>query len=184
MRLVHGDELFRKVLDLHAHVFWACHWCHEVEIFEVNGAVACTLGQDDAVEVKLYRDHVNSGRSAVSGDVESVAANGESRASWVGLFGTIVCTDASICDVLEAVQRNFIACDENDGVGAFADAGNAWARRPSSVVYDFPQTSLYFGLTRRCRISRSSPMSMLRTALSISMGKVRRAALDGVRLRR
>jgi hypothetical protein len=27
--------------------------------------------------------------------------------------------------------------------------GMPWARRPSLVVYDFPQTSLYFGLTRR-----------------------------------
>ena len=102
-----------------------CHWCHEVEIFEVNGAVACTLGQYDTVEVELDRDHVNGGRSAVSRDVESVTANGESRAIWVGLFGTIVSADASICDVLEAVQWNFIACDEYNGVGAFADAGNA-----------------------------------------------------------
>ena len=76
--VLHGDELFREVLDFHAHVFLACHWCHEVEIFEVNGAVACTLGQDDAVEVELDSDHVNGGRSAVSGDVESIAANGES----------------------------------------------------------------------------------------------------------
>ena len=42
--VVHGDELFGEVLDLHAHVLWARHWCREVEIFEVNGAVACTLG--------------------------------------------------------------------------------------------------------------------------------------------
>jgi len=23
--VVHGDELFREVVDFHAHVFWACH---------------------------------------------------------------------------------------------------------------------------------------------------------------
>jgi len=46
-------------------------------------------------------------------------------------------------------------CDEHDGVGA-------WARRPSSVVYDFPQTSLYFGLT------------LSRTALSILTGNKQR----------
>ncbi len=123
--VVHGDELFWEVLDLHAHVLWACHWCHEVDIFEVNGAVACTLGRDDTVEVELDRDHVNGGRSAVSGDVESVTANGESRAIGVILFGTIVCTDASICDVFESFEWDFVACDEGDGVGAFADTGNA-----------------------------------------------------------
>lgn len=42
--VVQGDELFGEVLDLHVHVLWACHWCHEVDIFEVNGAAACTLG--------------------------------------------------------------------------------------------------------------------------------------------
>ena len=40
-------------------------------------------------------------------------------------FGTIVCTDASICDVLELVKWDAVVCDEHDGVGAFADAGNA-----------------------------------------------------------
>ena len=75
--VVHGDELFREAPNLHVHVLWACHWCHEVEIFEVNGAIAYTLGRDDTVEVELGRDHVNSGRSAVFGDVESVTADGE-----------------------------------------------------------------------------------------------------------
>ena len=37
----------------------------------------------------------------------------------------IVCADASICDILESVHWNVIACDEHDGVGAFAGAGNA-----------------------------------------------------------
>ncbi len=35
-------------------------------------------------------------------------------------FGTKVCADATICDIWI-----FVACDEHDGVGAFADAGNA-----------------------------------------------------------
>ncbi len=75
--------------------------------------------------MKLDRDHVDGGCSAVSGDVESVTANGELQAIGVILFGTIVCTDASICDVLESFEWDFVACDEDDGFGAFADAGNA-----------------------------------------------------------
>jgi hypothetical protein len=75
--------------------------------------------------VELDRDHVDGGCSAVSGDVESVTANGESQAIWVILFGTIVCTDASICDILELFEWDFVACDEDNGVGAFSDAWNA-----------------------------------------------------------
>ncbi len=40
-------------------------------------------------------------------------------------FQDKVCADASICDILESVHWNFVACDEHDGVGAFVDAGNA-----------------------------------------------------------
>ena len=65
------------------HVLWACHWCHEVEIFEVNGAVACTL----EMTLELDRDHVNGGDSPVSGDIESVTADDESRAIGVIFFG-------------------------------------------------------------------------------------------------
>ncbi len=101
--VVHGDELFREVLDLHAHVLRTCHWCHEVDIFEVNGAVACTLCQDNAVEVELYRYHINGGRTTVPGVVDFVAANGEACAIGVILFRVTVYTDATIGDVLEPV---------------------------------------------------------------------------------
>ena len=55
---------------LHSHVFWACHWSIEVEILEVNCAVACTIGQDDTVDMKLDRDHVDSGRTTITGKIE------------------------------------------------------------------------------------------------------------------
>ncbi len=61
--------------------------------------------------------------------------------------------------------------------------GIPWARQPSSVVYDLPQSALYFGLTKRCCISKSLPVPMLRTVLSISMGNEQRAVFAGVRLR-
>jgi hypothetical protein len=50
-------------------------------------------------------------------------------------------------------------------------------------VYNFPYTSLYFGLTWRCFISMSFPVSMSRTALSISSGNFRHAALAAMSLR-
>ena len=66
-KVVHDDEVFREVLDFHAHVLRTCHWCHEVEVFEVNGAEVRTLGRDDTVEVELDRDHINSGHTTVPG---------------------------------------------------------------------------------------------------------------------
>ncbi len=69
----------------------------------------CTLGQDDTVEVEFNRDHVHSGRTAVSGEVDSVAANGEARAIGVILFRAIVYTDMPICDILEPGTWDFIA---------------------------------------------------------------------------
>jgi hypothetical protein len=122
--VVHGDKLFGEVRDFHAHVLWTCHWCHEVEIFEVNGAVACTLGRDDTVEVEFDRDHVNSGRTTVCGKVDSVTANGEARAVGVILFGMMVYTDALIRDFLEPDKWALIACNEHDSIGVFADTRN------------------------------------------------------------
>ena len=74
--------------------------------------------------VEFDRDHVNSGRTAVSGEVDFVAADGEARAIGVILFGAVVYTDAPICDVLELGKWDFITCNEHDSIGVFADTGN------------------------------------------------------------
>ncbi len=37
------DKIRREVPDFHAHVFWLVHWGVEVEILQVNGAIACIL---------------------------------------------------------------------------------------------------------------------------------------------
>jgi hypothetical protein len=74
--------------------------------------------------VEFDRDHVNSGRTAVSGKVDSVATNGEARAIGVIFWGAIVDTDAPICDILEPGKWDFIACNDHNSIGAFADTGN------------------------------------------------------------
>ncbi len=53
------------------HEFWACHQGVEVEILQINGAVASILCGDDAGEVKFDHDHVNGGGTAIPrvGDV-------------------------------------------------------------------------------------------------------------------
>ncbi len=37
------DKTRREVADFHVHVFWSVHWGVEVEILQVNGAIACIL---------------------------------------------------------------------------------------------------------------------------------------------
>ncbi len=74
--------------------------------------------------MELDRDHVNSWRTTVPGEVDSVAAEGEARAIGVILFGAIVYADAPICDILEQGEWDFIACNEHNSIGAFADAGD------------------------------------------------------------
>ncbi len=37
------DKIGREVTDFPAHVFRLVHWCVEVEILQVNGAIACVL---------------------------------------------------------------------------------------------------------------------------------------------
>ncbi len=37
------EKIGKEVADLHAHVFWPVHWGVEVEILQVNGAIACVL---------------------------------------------------------------------------------------------------------------------------------------------
>ncbi len=43
IEVVGFDKIGREVTDLHAHVFWLVHWGVEVEILQVNGAIACVL---------------------------------------------------------------------------------------------------------------------------------------------
>jgi hypothetical protein len=37
------DKIGREVAEFHVHEFWSVQWCVEVEILQINGAVACIL---------------------------------------------------------------------------------------------------------------------------------------------
>ncbi len=74
--------------------------------------------------MKFDCDHVNSGHTAVSGGVDSVAADGEGRVIGVILLGAIVYTDMPICDILEPGKWDFIVRNEHNSISAFADTRN------------------------------------------------------------
>ncbi len=107
------------------HEFQACHWGVEVEILQINGAVACTFCGDDAVEVNFDRDHVNGGGTAIPRVGDEIAANGEVSAIGIGLLRRIVDAHASVREVFASVDQDVVSSDEDYCVGAFANAGDA-----------------------------------------------------------
>ncbi len=120
--------------------------------------------------MELDRGHVNSWRTTVPREVDSVAADGEACANGVILFRAIVYADAPIRDILEPGEWDFIACNEHNSIGAFAVAGDTLGQAAKFSGVRFAPKFLVFGLTRRCRISKSLLVFMSRTAFSISMG--------------
>jgi hypothetical protein len=79
--------------------------------------------------MELDSDHVNGGCAAVARVVEEIAAYGYSCAVGVLLLWAIVVdTNTRIHDVAFAIWWSVFVADENNGVGAFADSGNALSK--------------------------------------------------------
>ncbi len=107
------------------HEFRACHWGVEVEILQIHCAVARTLCGDNAVEMNFDRDHVHNGGTAIPGIGDAIGANGKASAIEIGLLRAIVDLHASVHDVFASVDRDVVSSDEDDHVGAIANAGDA-----------------------------------------------------------
>ncbi len=107
------------------HEFWACHRGVEVEILQINGAVGCTLCEDNAVEVNFDCDHVNGGGTTIPGVGDAIVANGEASAIGIGLLRTIVDAHATLHDIFASIDQDVVLSNEDYHVGAFANAGDA-----------------------------------------------------------
>ncbi len=107
------------------HEFRACHWGVEVEILQINCAVACTLCGDDAVEMNFDHDHVNGGGTTIPGIGDAIVTNGKASTIGIGLLKMIVDTHASVGDIFALVDRDVVTSDEDDCVDAVANAGDA-----------------------------------------------------------
>jgi hypothetical protein len=68
-------------------------------------------------------DHVNSRGTAIPGIGDAIAANDKASAIGIGLLRTIVEKHGSIHDVFALVDRDVVLSDEDDCVGAIANAG-------------------------------------------------------------
>ncbi len=107
------------------HEFTAYHRGVEVEILQIDGAVACSLCGDIAVEMNLDCDHVNGGGTAIPWIDDTIASNSEASAIGIGLLRTIVDTHALVCDVFVLVNLDIISSNEENCVGALANAWDA-----------------------------------------------------------
>ncbi len=70
-------------------------------------------------------DHVNGGGTTIPGIGDAIAANGKASAIGIGLLRGIVDTHASVRDVFVSVDWDVVESDEDDHVGAVANAGDA-----------------------------------------------------------
>ncbi len=102
-----------------------CHWGVEVDILQINGAVACTLCGDEAVEMNLDCDHVSSGGTAIPGIGDAIATDGEASAIGIGLLRTIVDAHVPIRDVFVLVDWDVVLSNKDNCVGALANAWDA-----------------------------------------------------------
>jgi hypothetical protein len=89
----------------------------------------------------------------ISGIGDAIATYSEASAIGISLLRMIVDAHASVCDVFASVNRDVVLSDEDNHVGAFANAGDALGK-----ATNLPQSSLYLGFMRRWRISMRMPV--------------------------
>ncbi len=86
----------------------------------------------------------------------------------------------SVHDVFALVDRDIVLSDEDNCVGAVANAGDALGKATMFDHVGLAPEFLYLGLMRRWHISMRVPVSVLRMALRISQGNFRQDACFAV----
>jgi hypothetical protein len=71
------------------------------------------------------RDHVHGGGTAIPGIGDAIATNGKASAIGISLLRAIVDAHVSVCDVFALVDWDIVSSDEDNRVGAIANAGDA-----------------------------------------------------------
>jgi hypothetical protein len=84
-----------------------------------------TLCGDNTVEMNFDRDHVHGGGTSIPGIGDVIAANGKASANGIGLLRVIVDAHVSVRGVFALVGLNIVSSDEDDHVGAVANARDA-----------------------------------------------------------
>ncbi len=69
-------------------------------------------------------DHVDGGHADIAKNVDEVAADCKSCVVGVFLLGAVIYTDAGVGGVAAVIGGDLFTLDEDNCVGAFADAGD------------------------------------------------------------
>ncbi len=131
------------------HEFRAYHWGVEVEILQIDGAVVCTLCGANAVEMNLDCDHVNGGGTAIPGIGDAIAANSEASVIGIGLLRTIVDAHAPVCDVFALVDWDIVLPNEDNCVGALANAWDALGKETKFNRVGLAPEFFVFGVDKK-----------------------------------
>ncbi len=78
------NDIRWEQLQFHTEVFISIHWCHEVEIFNVNHHELGVRHRDDTVEYYLDCEEIGCGCAAVIGVVDKISTHRDTGA--VGVF--------------------------------------------------------------------------------------------------
>ena len=107
VKFVECNDVVWNVRKLESHVFWANHWCGEVEILDVDGHESCPFGGDNTVEENLGGQHVSCWCAAIARVCDSVTTHCKTDAVRVFLLRSVVGADASVGDIFFGDTEGF-----------------------------------------------------------------------------
>ncbi len=108
-----------------------------------------TLCGDNAVEMIFYCDHIHGGGTAIPGIGDAIAANGNASAIGIGLLRVIVDAHASVRDVFASVNQAVVLSDEDNRVGAVANAGDALGKATKFDCVGLAPEFFVFGVDKK-----------------------------------
>jgi hypothetical protein len=146
IELVGFGKIGREVADFHGHAFRLVHGCVEVVILQIDSAIECVLCLNEAVEMELDSDHVNSRCVIVARVVDEIAAHSDLCAVGVLLLQAIIYTDSCLRDVAFVVMWNVLMADKNDSVSTFVDSGDVLSKTSMFLLAGFSPQLLVLGV--------------------------------------
>jgi hypothetical protein len=99
--------------------------------------------------VNFDRDHVHGGGTAIPGIGDAIAANGKASAIRISLLRGIVDAHASVRDIFASVDWDVILSDEDDHVGAVANARDALGKATKFNCVGLAPEFFVFGVDKK-----------------------------------
>ncbi len=95
------------------------------------------------------RDNGHGGGVAIPGIGDGIAINSKVNAIGISLLGVIVDAHASVHDVFASVNRDVVLSDEDDRVGAIANAGDALGKATEFDCVGLAPEFFVFGVDKK-----------------------------------